>query len=159
MTIAEFFTQYGTEESCKAFFKQRKEQAGITCVHCGSSAHYWIEKESRWKCKGCCKSMSLKTGTVMEHSNLGYKIWLWGLYLISVTKKGFSALEIQRLVGHKRYEPIWLMMQKIRVSMGHKDDCYTLDGYMEMDEGFFEGHRKKDSPVPEANQQNNQTGR
>lgn len=159
MTIVEFFTRYGTEDNCKSFFKQRKEQAGIECNDCGSLVHYWIEKESRWKCQGCCKSMSLKTGTVMEHSNLGYKVWLWGLYFMSLTKKGFSALEMQRLVGHNRYEPIWLMMQKIRISMGHKDDSYTLDGYIEMDEGFFEGHRKKDSlaleskPVKELDRQ------
>lgn len=150
MTIAEFFTRYSSEESCQAFFKHRKEQEGIECGDCGSLVHYWIEKERRWKCQGCRKSMSLKTGTVMEHSNLGYKVWLWGLYLMSLTKKGFSALEIQRLVGHKRYEPIWLMMQKIRISMGHKDDSYSLDGYIEMDEGFFEGHRKKDSPAMES---------
>ena len=71
--------------------------------------------------------MSLKTGTVMEHSNLGYKVWLWGLYFMSLTKKGFSALEIHQLVGHSRYEPIWMMMQKIRISIGHKDASYDLD--------------------------------
>ena len=79
----------------------------------------------------------------MENSNLGYRVWLWGLYLMSVTKKGFSALEMQRLIEHKRYEPVWLMMHKIRICMGNRDDKYTLDGYIEMDEGFFEGHRKK----------------
>src|SRR5678810_918257 len=67
---------------------------------------------------------------------------------MSLTKKGFSALEMQRLIGYKRYEPIWLMMHKIRISMGHRDDKYTLDGYIEMDEGFFEGHRKKEDDLP-----------
>ena len=62
---------------------------------------------------------------------------------MSLTKKGFSALEIQRLIKHKHYEPIWLMMQKIRISIGQRDEKYQLDGYIEMDEGFFEGHRKK----------------
>lgn len=62
---------------------------------------------------------------------------------MSLTKKGFSALEIQRLIKHKRYEPIWLMMQKIRISIVQRDEKYQLDGYIEMDEGFFEGHRKK----------------
>lgn len=62
---------------------------------------------------------------------------------MSLTKKGFSALEIQRLIEHKRYEPIWLMLHKIGICMGNRDDKYTLDGYIEMDEGFFEGHRKK----------------
>lgn len=144
MKIAEFFTKYATEDTCKSFFKHRKEQSGIVCSNCGSLVHYWIAKESRWRCGGCGKSMSLKTGTVMEHSNLGYKVWLWGIYFMSLTKKGFSALEMQRLLSHSRYESIWLMMQKIRVSMGNKDDSYALEGYIEMDEGFFEGHRKKD---------------
>ena len=63
---------------------------------------------------------------------------------VSLTKKGFSAPELQRLVGHKRYEPIWGLMQKIRITMGRRDEKYTLDGFIEMDEGFFEGHRKKD---------------
>jgi len=35
------------------------------------------------------------------------------------------------------------MMQKIRVMMGHRDERYLLDGFIEMDEGFFEGHRRK----------------
>jgi hypothetical protein len=62
---------------------------------------------------------------------------------MSATKKSFSAMEIQRQLGHKRYEPIWLMLHKIRVSMGRRDDKYKLDGYMEIDEGFFEGQREK----------------
>jgi hypothetical protein len=93
--------------------------------------------------------MGLKQGTVMENSNLGYRVWLWGLYLMSLTKKGFSALEMQRLIGHKRYEPIWLLMQKVRICMGHRDNKYSLDGFIEMDEGFFEGHRKKDATSEE----------
>src|ERR1039458_8334318 len=88
--------------------------------------------------------LGLKQGTVMENSNLKYRIWLWSLFLMSLTKKGFSAMEMQRLVGHSRYEPIWLLMHKIRIIMGHRDDKYTLDDFVEMDEGFFEGHRKKD---------------
>lgn len=150
MTMLDFFTSYSTEQSCKAFFKSKKMQAGIKCIQCSSLVNYWIEKESRWKCRSCGKSMSLKTGTVMEHSNLGYKVWLWGIYFMSLTKKGFSALEMQRLLGHSRYESIWLMMQKIRISMGHKDDSYALEGYIQMDEGFFEGHRKKDPQAIES---------
>lgn len=157
--MVEFFTSYPDEASCKAFFKDRREANGLVCGGCGSSDHYWIEKETRWKCKKCGRSTSLKTGTVMEHSNLGYKMWLWCLFLMSLTKKGFSALEMQRLTGHSRYEPVWLMMHKVRISMGHRDDSHTLDGYIEMDEGFFEGHRKKagtdigSKPVKELDRQ------
>lgn len=142
MNLPEFFSHHTNEQNCKLFFKQKREINGISCACCGSLNLNWIEKESRWRCKECKHATGLKHGTVMENSNLGYRQWLWGLYLMSLTKKGFSALEMQRLIGHKRYEPIWLMMQKIRISMGNRDDQYTLDGFIEMDEGFFEGHRK-----------------
>lgn len=143
MKIGKFFTAYSTEDSCKLYFKQQREAAGTVCGKCGGEAHYRIESLNRWQCKKCRHSATLKCGTVMGNSNLGYRVWLWPLYFMSLTKKGFSALELQRLVGHKRYEPIWGLMQKIRMAMGHRDDKYLLDGYIEMDEGFFEGHRKK----------------
>lgn len=144
MTSAEFFANYPDEESCKAYFKSQRQHEHNECKQCGSLLIYWQAKENRWRCKECRHAMGLKNGTVMENSNLSYKVWLWSLYFVSLTKKGFSALELQRLVGHKRYEPIWGLMQKIRVTMGHRDEKYTLDGFIEMDEGFFEGIRKKD---------------
>ncbi len=144
MSSSDFFTKFSDEASCKAYFKARRELEHSTCKQCGSLHTYWQEKENRWRCKECKHAMGLKKGTVMENSNLNYKVWLWSLYFVTLTKKGFSALELQRLVGHRRYEPIWGLMQKIRVAMGHRDEKYTLDGFIEMDEGFFEGHRKKD---------------
>jgi hypothetical protein len=56
-------------------------------------------------------------------------------------EKGILGSEIQRQLGHKRYEPIWLMMHKIRISMGHRDDKYKLENSAELDEGFFESQR------------------
>ena len=144
MTSADFFANYSDEESCKSYFKSQRQLEHNVCKQCGSLHTYWQSKENRWRCKECKHAMGLKNGTVMENSNLSYKVWLWSLYFVSLTKKGFSALELQRLVGHKRYEPIWGLMQKIRVTMGHRDEKYTLDGFIEMDEGFFEGLRKKD---------------
>jgi len=81
----------------------------------------------------------------MQNSNLPYKTWLWGIYFSTLTKKGFSALEMQRLLSHSRYESIWLMMHKIRVMMGARDEKYKLDKFIEMDEGYFPAYRKKES--------------
>lgn len=136
MELNYFLNKFADEQSCKAFFKQQREVKVIVCRQCGSVCHCWIERETRWRCKDCKQPMGLKSGTIMENSNLSYRIWLWALYLMSLTKKGFSALEMQRLIGHKRYEPIWLLMQKIRISMGNRDSTYALDGFIEMDEGF-----------------------
>lgn len=122
MDISEFFLKYAEEESCKTFFKDQREAGYSICKQCGSVNVFWQEKESRWRCRDCKHPMGLKNGTVMENSNLSYLVWLWDLFLMSLTKKGFSALEIQRIIGLKRYEPIWIMMQKIRCSTGNRDN-------------------------------------
>lgn len=145
MKIDTFFSEYATESACRLYFKSQRESKGIVCRKCGSICHYWIDSLSRWQCKGCRKSVGLKYGTIMENSNLPYKSWLWGIYFCTLTKKGFSALEMQRLLGHSRYESIWLMMHKIRVMMGARDEKYRLDTFIEMDEGYFPAHRKNES--------------
>ena len=145
MTIDSFFTEYATESACRLYFKSQHESKGINCRKCGGTQHYWIDSLDRWQCKTCRKSTSLKRGTIMENSNLPYKTWLWGIYFSTLTKKGFSALEMQRLLGHSRYESIWLMMHKIRVMMGARDEKYKLDKFIEMDEGYFPAYRKKEN--------------
>jgi len=59
------------------------------------------------------------------------------MFLMSVTKKGFSAKEIQKQLKLKRYEPVWFMCHKLRKAMGKRDARYTLEGMIEMDEGYF----------------------
>jgi hypothetical protein len=57
---------------------------------------------------------------------------------MSSTKKGISELEMQRQLGHKRYRTIWVLMHEIRTGMGKRDEKYTLEGSVELDEGYFE---------------------
>lgn len=54
------------------------------------------------------------------------------------TKKGVSACELQRQLGHKRYDTIWSLMHRIRNAMGNRDKQYTLEGMIEFDEAYFE---------------------
>jgi len=81
--------------------------------------------------------MSLKSGTVMENSKLSFQYWFIAMHLLTATKKTISALEMQRQIGHKFYEPIWAMMHKIRRIMNKRDQKYKLDENVELDEGFY----------------------
>jgi hypothetical protein len=57
--------------------------------------------------------------------------------LLTSTKKSFSTLELQRQLGHNRYEPVWYMLHKLRAAMDNRDELYKLSGVIELDEGFF----------------------
>lgn len=136
MNIFSFTTEFSNEESCIAHFKQERDKIGITC-NCGNNTHYWIKSRLSYECKKCRKRQTLKSGTIMQSSNLSFLIWYKTIFLMSATKKGFSAKEIQRQLGLKRYEPVWAMVHKLRKAMGKREERYTLEGMIEFDEGYF----------------------
>lgn len=137
MKLIEFINRFPDEQSCKDSFRNYRQQTGITCRKCNGTSHYWMKSIEQFQCTNCRTRTTLRSQTIMESSNLPFLHWFIAIHLMTSTKKGLSAKEMQRQLGHKRYEPIWYMMQKIRVAMGARDDRYQLSGFTEMDEGYF----------------------
>lgn len=136
MNLFEFTANFGSEEACRLHFKEQRDKQGVVCK-CGHTEFYWIKSRWSYECKKCRSRISLRSGTIMENSNLSFMIWYKTMFLMTATKKGFSTKEIQRQLGMKRYEPVWAMVHKLRKAMGKRDDLYTLEGMIEMDEGYF----------------------
>ena len=137
MTILKFAEQFPDENSCKLHYKQAREKQGIVCKKCNCTKHYWLKDKWQWQCSGCRFRTTLRSGTMMQSSKLSFRMWFAAMTFMSFSKKGISALEMQRQLKHKFYEPIWAMMHKIRVSMGKRDDLYNLEDMVEFDEGYF----------------------
>jgi hypothetical protein len=137
MNIFSFTTHFGSEESCREHFKSERDKIGVVCKNCGHEHHYWIKSRESYECKKCRRRTSLRSGTIMQNSNLPFLVWYKTIFLLTATKKGFSSKEIQKQLGLKRYEPVWAMVHKLRKAMGKRDDLYTLEGMIEMDEGYF----------------------
>lgn len=138
MDLGTFHQQFPDEESCMNHFKEKRLSSGMCCSKCEGKDFLFLKSKKRFYCRTCNKSISLKSGTVMENSNLPFKSWLYCMKYMTMTKKGISSKEMQRLLGFKRYEPVWYMMHKLRAVMGKRDDLYTLSESIEIDEGFFE---------------------
>lgn len=119
-------------------FKTFREREGIVCKKCSNTKHYWLQEKWQWQCSKCRFRTTLRSGTIMESAKLSFYKWYLCMAFMSSTKKGISALEMQRQLGHKRYRTIWVMMHKIRAGMGKRDDRYVLNGGVELDEGYFE---------------------
>ena len=149
MRILDFYKEYPDENSCRLKFKAVRDKEGVICKKCGCAEHYWKKDKWSYECKKCRFRTSLRSGTVMQSSNLPFQYWFIAMHLLTATKKSFSAKEMQRQLGHKRYEPIWAMMHKIRSVMGLRDDGYQLTESIELDEGFFETvDRDRDKEEP-----------
>lgn len=137
MNLFTFSAHFGDEEACRLHFKQERDKIGVKCHRCGHDQHYWIKSRWSYECKSCRSRTSLRSGTIMQGSNLSFLIWYRAMFLMSATKKGFSAKEMQRQLGLKRYEPVWSLVHKLRKAMGKRDARYTLEGMIEFDEGYF----------------------
>jgi len=137
MNIFTFSAHFGSEEACREHFKSERDKIGVKCHRCGHDQHYWIKSRWSYECKKCRSRTSLRSGTIMQGSNLSFLIWYKAMFLISATKKGFSSKEIQKQLGVKRYEPVWYMVHKLRKAMGKRDARYTFEDMIEMDEGYF----------------------
>ena len=87
MKINNFFVRYSEEENCKQFFKEQREKRGIKYVKESSTCGHPVKPDSN--AEKFKYLTGLKNGTVMENSNFRYRIWLRGLYFMSLTKKGF----------------------------------------------------------------------
>lgn len=160
MKLIEFTKHFPDEQSCKAAFKAYRLKQGVTCMKCGGTNHYWKQYREQWECKKCKHRTTLKSGTVMHGSKLPFQYWFIAMHLITSTKKSFSAKEIQRQLGHKRYEPIWAMIHKLRCIMGLRDEKYQLKEEIELDEGFFETvsiTRNKSEPLKRGRGSQRQT--
>ena len=137
MNIINFSSQFPDETSCIAHFKAQRDTKGVICPKCGHKHHYWLQNKLRYECKQCHYRQSLRSGTVMEHSKLPFLYWYIAMHLLTCTKKSFSAAELQRQLGHKRYQPIWEMTCKLRDVMGKRDNLYQLSGQVELDNAFI----------------------
>ena len=144
MSLLEFMSRFPDEASCRSHWKKHREKVGIVCKRCGGEKHYWLSNKEQWRCSRCRFQTTLRSGTVMENSKLPFRYWFIAMHLLTATKKGFSTLEIKRQLGHKRYQPIWEMVHKLRSVMGQRDSLYQLESIVEMDEGFFKAQPEED---------------
>lgn len=137
MKLFEFEQHFPDEASCRERFRQLRIREGVVCPHCGCTHHYWKSSKQSFQCAKCGYRQSLRANTVMHGSKLPFRYWFIAMHLLTATKHTFSATELQRQLGHKRYQPVWEMLHKLRSIMGKRDDKYTLKGKIELDEGFF----------------------
>ena len=137
MKIYEFQKCFPDEAACKEKFREIRLKEGVVCPKCGCSHHYWKASKECFQCANCGHRQSLRANTVMHGSKLPFRYWFIAMHLLTATKHTFSTAELQRQLGHKRYQPIWELVHKLRSAMGQRDNEYLLAHSVELDEGFF----------------------
>lgn len=107
---------------------------GITCKLCGRvTKHYRDNGRRSYSCGVCGRHMHPTVGTVFHNTRIPLTIWLYAMFLMSNSKAGMSAAQVQRQTGVS-YNAAWRMMHKIRGLMADKGGL--LSGEVEIDETY-----------------------
>ena len=87
--------------------------------------------EMPYRCRGCKKFFSVKTGTVMQGSKIGYQGWLIAMYSMLTNLKGTSSMKLHRDIGITQ-KSAWHLAHRIREAWAEKQAPFA--GPVEFDE-------------------------
>ncbi|HEC67020.1 MAG TPA: IS1595 family transposase [bacterium] len=130
-TLNDFLTTYPDRQSCL------KEVMSLKPPCCGE--YYFLKKRPVAICKTCKKHFSVLKGTIFEKSSTPLTSWFYAIYMMTKTRTGVSAKQLQREIG-VTYKTAWRMMHLIRSVMKPSDK--PLRGTVEVDETFVGGKSK-----------------
>jgi transposase-like protein len=141
-TINDFNAQFPDDDSCLEHLKEQRYPAGMAmCEKCGiERKHHRVTGRPAYACDYCGSMISPMAGTIFEKSSTSLRLWFYAMYLMSSTRCGISAKQIQRETG-VTYKTAWRMFRQIRSLLSDSD--MQLEGEaVEMDETYFGGKRK-----------------
>ena len=143
MTLFDVINKFPDEESAKQWLAKQRWPKGPKCPYCETSN---VQSDIRHKtmthrCRECAnrKMFSIKTGTVMEGSNLKYRIWAVGIYLFTTNIKGISSMKLHRELGIGQ-KAAWFMLHRLRKVF--ELEVSPFSGPVEVDETYIGGLEK-----------------
>ena len=147
ITLVELAAMFPSDEVAREWFEKVRWPSGPVCPRCGTkNVQAGVPHKSQThRCRECPKQpmFSLKTGTVMQGSKLGYRIWGVAVYLATTNLKGVSSMKFYRELGITQ-KSAWHLAHRIRKSF--ESDPRLFAGPVEVDETFV-GGLEKNKPV------------
>src|SRR5215469_2192026 len=148
MTTAQFEARFpvGDNEACLSYLVARRWPEGVHCPRCGNTEVYDASayKPFHWQCTKCHEGgpyrFSALVGTIFENTKKPLRDWFRVAHFMLASKKGMSALQIQRMMGFGSYVTAHSMCHKIRAALIEPET--KLGGIVEVDETYIGGDDK-----------------
>jgi transposase-like protein len=146
-SVTEFLREFPDDETClEHLWRTRFSEDGehAECPKCERERVFRRYKTKRgrqsWTCTGCGHHVHPTAGTIFHKSSTSLKLWFHAMYLMTSTRCGISAKQLERELG-VHYKTAWRMFNKIRNEL-MKDDSGKLSGNVEIDETGMKGRRR-----------------
>ena len=141
LSLVQIIKKFPDDETAEKWFIKQRWPHGAECPHCHSHNIQNNVKHPTmtYRCRDCRKFFSVKTGTVMQASNLGYQVWALASYILMTGLKGTSSMKLHRDLGITQ-KTAWHLAHRIRESWENKNEKFV--GPIEVDETYFGGREK-----------------
>lgn len=137
-----------TEDQARALIERIRWPNGPVCPHCAVANNSVklggdATRDGVYKCRSCRKQFTVTVNTIMHRSKIPMSKWLMAFHLMCSSKKGVSALQLQRELDLGNYQTAWHMAHRIRYAMHAGGLTATLTGDVEVDETYVGGKPRK----------------
>ena len=143
ISLTKLIKMFPDDETAREWIEKQVWPDGPHCPKCGSLniQHPIKHKTMTHRCRDCegKTKFSVKTGTVMQSSKLGYQTWALAAYLVMTNLKGVSSMKLHRDLEITQ-KSAWHLAHRLRKAMdaGHS----LFSGPVEADETYIGGKRK-----------------
>ncbi len=143
--------QFQDEDAAREFLEKLFWPEGPVCPKCGviGDATKLDRKEGTkshgrkglYQCNssGCREQFTVTIGTIFEDSHIALHKWLLAIYVMCSSKKGISALQLQRTLEIGSYRTAWFLAHRVRWAMTQGPMTELLKGIVEVDETYVGG--------------------
>jgi transposase len=146
-TLVEFMREFPDDATCLEWlWRNRYSPDGIhaECPKCEAERPFkryeTTQRRQSWTCTACGQHIHPTAGTVFHKSSTSLHLWFYAMYLMTSTRCGISAKQIERELG-VTYKTAWRMAYLIRNVLMAQDD-EPLSGTVEIDETYIGGTRR-----------------
>ena len=141
-TFKQFQSEYPDDDACLAKVMQMR-YGGTTfeCPACKRESRFHrIKKRRGYACQNCGHHVFPCVGTPFEKSRTPLTAWFFAMYLMTSTRHGVAAKELERQIGCT-YKTAWRMAHELRKLMAQANGNGPLSGHVEVDETYIGGKR------------------
>ncbi len=144
MTLMDLLKMFPDDATAERWFVETRWSGDPACPHCGSTNVLSGAKHKTmpYRCreKECRKRFSVRTGTVMESSNLPFQTWAIAMFLVTTSLKSVSSMKLHRDLGITQ-KSAWHLAHRLRRAWD-EDRNWKFSGPVETDEAYFGGLRR-----------------
>lgn len=141
-SLMEFMREFPNDSACLDWlWRQRFAEDGhhTECPKCERVRKFHrVSGRPAYDCDSCGYHLHPLKGTIFEKSSTSLHLWFYAMYLVSSTRTGISAKQIERELG-VTYKTAWRMLNLIRNQLMDQDDEAPLSGEVEIDETAYGG--------------------